>query len=99
MEDWKTEVFPIVNVAKRSVNMRSPQKINQSVAWHGRQPNQDYFWSAQVQAGNKKTEIIRTYFNLVMVFSALGGQIYTLSSIFIFLYHSINLYKLMKNVI
>lgn len=36
---------------------------------------------------------------MVAVFSALGGQIYTLSAIFIFLYHGTNYYKLIKHIV
>lgn len=42
MEDWKNEVFPVVNKDSSTVYMRGQDKIKGSVAWHGRAPSQDY---------------------------------------------------------
>lgn len=76
-EDFKNETFPIVEKKDFIVYMRSSQKIGGSFASHGRMPNQDYFWQVKIHAGNKTTEIVRTYFTMIHVLSALGGQIYT----------------------
>ena len=72
-KDWKLEQVPIVHTNKRNTSVWSMANIASNFQSQGRLIMTDVQYHLEISTSNDKTEIYRSYFKIIDVFSAVGG--------------------------
>jgi hypothetical protein len=73
MKDWKLEQVPIVETNKRNTYEWSLANIASNYLSQGRLIMSDVQYHLEISTSKEKTEIWRSYFTIIDIFSAVGG--------------------------
>ena len=98
-KDWKLDQVPTVQNFQRVTGDWSISNIRSNFLSQGRLFMTDMQYHLEISTSNEKTEIWRSYFTLIDVFSSVGGLLNWITIFMVLLYNSYNQYRLMRHVI
>jgi hypothetical protein len=100
-ENWRPREY-LTNSLKDSKSVSGqfgPENIIMNYITQGRIFLKDFYWAIQINTTNSKTEIRRSYFNLMQLFSAVGGLLQFMVGGIYATYWFYNYFKLMRHTI
>jgi hypothetical protein len=100
-ENWRLRKY-LTNSAKDSKSISGPfgpENIIMNYVLHGKIFYKDFYWFIQINTTNSKTEIRRSYFNMMEVFSAVGGLLQFMVIGISTTYYFYNYFRLIRHAI
>jgi hypothetical protein len=99
-EDWQLSTY--LKQSAESFGFSGPrgvENLRTNYLSQGRMFQNDMYWHWQISSSNQKKEIRRSYFNLMQVFSAVGGLLQFITIGISTAYYFYNYYKLMRHAV
>jgi hypothetical protein len=100
-EDWRLRKY-LTNSFKDSktkTGPTGPENIPLNFITQGKIFMKDFYWHIQINTTNSRTEIRRSYFNMMQVFSAVGGLLQFMVIGISTTYYFYNYFRLMRHAI
>jgi hypothetical protein len=100
-ENWRLRKY-LTNSLKDSRSQSAPtglENLIMNYATQGKIFTKDFYWFIQLNTTNYKTEIHRSYFNLMQVFSAVGGLLQFMVIGISSTYYFYNYFRMMRHAI
>jgi hypothetical protein len=102
---WFSEDWHLSTYLKQSAETsgfsgpRGVENLRTNYLSQGRMFQSDMYWHWQISSSNQKKEIRRSYFNMMQVFSAVGGLLQFITIGISTAYYFYNYYKLMRHAV
>jgi hypothetical protein len=100
-ENWRLSSY-LTNSGKDSKSISGPfgpENIIMNYALQGKIFYKDFYWFIQINTTNSRTEIRRSYFNMMEVFSAVGGLLQFMVGGISLTYYFYNYFRLIRHAI
>ena len=100
-ESWRLRKY-LTNSLKDSKSVSGPfgpENVIMNYASQGRIFLKDFYWSIQITSTNSRTEIRRSYFNMMQLFSSVGGLLQFMVGGIYGTYWFYNYFRLMRHTI
>ena len=100
-EEWLTSKYvkQSYDNSLRSTGPRGPENFITNYLSQGKFFAKDLYWHIELLTSNHKTEIRRSYFNMMQVFSSVGGLLQFITIGISTCYYFYNYYQLMRHAV